>query len=198
MLVLWPVHEWFYCLLVLSGTLRSSLTWPRRPSCPCSSTAGTPIKSSLVGLCISWCGWRGMTPLTFCVSVVADIMRRNRERCSGGVVGAHLCCSSHSNYELCSYSNGSHLLEIRLFSFQVHSFDGTADDAAAITDLDLYIGINGWWEHWPHHTCYSNWTWWVQQYWHSLTQVTGGLIPKWHTMKNFRSFFSHYSFTLCS
>lgn len=36
----------------LAGTLRSSSTWRRRPGSLCSSTAGTPTRSLLVGLCI--------------------------------------------------------------------------------------------------------------------------------------------------
>lgn len=64
-------------------------------------------------------------------------MKRNRDRCVGGVVRTFVHI----------YWFGGNLIRLigsTSFFFQVHSFDGTAEDAAALIDLDLYIGINGW------------------------------------------------------
>lgn len=78
----------------LVGTLRSSWTWQRRPSSPCSSTAGILTWTSSVGLCVFTIQLERpivttalFSRLFVCVyACVSEIMRRNRDRFVGGVV----------------------------------------------------------------------------------------------------------------
>ena len=59
--------------------------WRRRPDYPCSSTAGTPTRTSWVS-----CHSNSFRPIrgsdTEGLLCSTDVMRRNRERCVGGVV----------------------------------------------------------------------------------------------------------------
>lgn len=68
---------------------------------------------------------------------LTDIMKRNRDRCVGGVV-------SDIFHHLMRHITSLVFLSVFSIVSQVHSFDGSQQDAAALIDLDLYIGINGW------------------------------------------------------
>ena len=64
------------------------------------------------------------------------IVARNRDCISAGVVSIETQSVTFRNS-----------LTHFLFLVQVHSFTGSKEEAQQILDLDLYIGINGWYAH---------------------------------------------------